>query len=435
MTTSTTTTNPHSPLSRRRFLQTAAAATTGLALLPHITIPSLAAPVPPSTSGRGAGGEGLPQANADAPAPPELARHRLKGIRFAQVQLKYPRLVGKNARIGVHGRGIRHTICILTTDKGAEGLGIFQGKREKLEQVFETIKGKPVSDLFLPAVGTLNEEHYCFDFCLHDLAGVILNKPVYELISGNKKPILTNCYTGMIYFDEMEPKENPAGLGKVLENCQYDYNYGYRQFKLKIGRGNKWMPGDEGLKTDIKVTRMVHEHFPDCDILVDGNDTFTVDGFISYLRGVEDIPLYWIEEPFRETRQDYQVLKKWLLNNSRRNTLIADGEANPDLKLALELGKEKLMDVYLDDIQTFGFTKWRKLMPRLKAIGMMASPHAWGSAIKTCCISHLVAALGNTPTIEGVTCSSDDIDLSAYKLTRGRLHPSTKPGFGMKLTS
>ena len=34
----------------------------------------------------------------------------------------------------------------------------------------------------------------------------------------------------------------------------------------------------------------------------------------------------------------------------------------------------------------------------------MASPHSWGDAIKTCYSSHLAAAYGNVPTIEGVTC-------------------------------
>ena len=33
----------------------------------------------------------------------ELTYHKLKDIRFDAVQLKYPRLVGKNSRLGIHG--------------------------------------------------------------------------------------------------------------------------------------------------------------------------------------------------------------------------------------------------------------------------------------------------------------------------------------------
>ncbi|MFV0419664.1 MAG: enolase C-terminal domain-like protein [Dysgonomonas sp.] len=320
----------------------------------------------------------------------------------------------------------------MITDKGAEGLGLIKGDQKRAENDFPLIKGKRASEVFNPEEGTLDEKHYAFDFCLHDLAGVILNKPVYQML-GSEKPILTNCYSGMIYFDEMEPEDKPIGLSKILDNCLYDYNYGYRQLKVKIGRGGKWMSKEEGLKTDISVTKLIYENFPDCDILVDGNDAFTVDYFIEYLKGIEDIPLFWIEEPFRETREDYKKLKEWLVNSSRRNTLLADGEANPDLNLALELGQEKLLDVYLEDIRDYGFTRWRKLAPRLKEIGMMASPHAWGDTIKSFYAAQYAAAYGNVPTVEGVTCFSEGIDLSGYKLHRGRLAPPSLPGFGMKL--
>jgi len=400
-------------MNRRSFLQTMAAS-------------SIAVMLPAA----GASGINLPESlNGNQP---ELARHKLKAVKYTQVQLRYPRLVGKNSYLGVHGTGPNVTVCTLTTDQGAEGVGLLRGNTGDANKIFDTMKGKFVSELFSVSEGTLDEKHLAFDFCLHDLAGVILNKPVYALL-GAEKPIVTGCYSGMIYFDEMEPENKPAGLSKVLENCQWDYDYGYRKLKVKIGRGGKWMSKDEGLKTDIAVTRMIFENFPDCDILVDGNDAFTVDYFISYLEGIEDIPLFWIEEPFRETREDYTKLKKWMVNHGLRNTLLADGEANPDRQLALELGKEQLLDVYIEDISGYGFTPWRKLAPRLKAIGMKMSPHAWGDTLKSFYCTHLAGAYGNTPAIEGVTCSSDDIDLSAYHLIKGRITPPSAPGFGMKL--
>ncbi|RYY59622.1 MAG: mandelate racemase/muconate lactonizing protein, partial [Chitinophagaceae bacterium] len=132
------------------------------------------------------------------PSDPELSYHKLKEVRFRDVQLKYPRLVGKNSRLGVHGTGPRVTFCTLVTDKGAEGLGLLRGEQSKASELFNTLKGKTVAELFDPSIGVLAESNYAFDFCLHDLAGVILKKPVYELIGGSKDPIVTNCYSGMI---------------------------------------------------------------------------------------------------------------------------------------------------------------------------------------------------------------------------------------------
>ena len=72
-------------------------------------------------------------------------------------------------------------------------------------------------------------------------------------------------------------------------------------------------------------------------------------------------------------------------------------------------------------------------MPELKKLNVYASPHAWGSELKTNAVAHLVGAYGNVVTVEGVTCISDDIDFGDYKFEKGKLIPSSAPGFGMAL--
>ncbi|MGH2622756.1 MAG: enolase C-terminal domain-like protein, partial [Sphingobacterium sp.] len=142
--------------------------------------------------------------------------------------------------------------------------------------------------------------------------------------------------------------------------------------------------------------------------------------------------LFWIEEPFHETVADYKILKSWM-NNAGFNSLLADGEADPNPVLLNELMENKLLDVYLTDIEGLGFTNWRKLMPDLKRLGVQASPHAWGSLLKSYYTAHLAGGLENTVTIEGVTSTSDDVDLSGFKIQNGKLIPPTSPGFGMPL--
>src|SRR5690606_41518353 len=95
-----------------------------------------------------------------------------------------------------------------------------------------------------------------FDIALHDLAGVALNKPVYALL-GRDTPFTTKYYSGMIYFDDLEPAHAPRGIDKVLANCRYDYDYGYLQFKLKIGRSHRRMSKNEGLARVNEVTTRV----------------------------------------------------------------------------------------------------------------------------------------------------------------------------------
>jgi len=360
----------------------------------------------------------------------ELQNHKIDKVKIKRVKMKWPRQVGKNAIRDIHGWGPTLTVYEILTDKGATGWG--PGKNIKIEESINYVKGRSISELFSPAVGVIDDVAVPFDIALHDLAGKILNKPVYKLLGG-KKPITVKCYSGELCFDDLEPAENPVGIDALIKECEWDYNYGYRQFKLKIGRGYKWMPEKEGIQRDIAVTRTIARMFPDCDILVDGNDGFTVDTFIRYLEGVADIKLFWIEEPFRETIDGYSRLKKWLDANYKYKVLLADGESDPDLPLALELAQSKLIDVYIEDILGLGFTKWRKLNPELKQKGILSSPHCFGDLLKSYYTSHLIAAQGNAPTIEGVTCTSEDIDFGNYRMDKGKLIPSSEPGFGMKL--
>lgn len=361
----------------------------------------------------------------------ELKLHKIDGIEFTDIKLRYPRQVGKNSIKGIHGFGPSLTVATLKTDKGATGWGLLRANAKNSKEAFETLKGKTVTDFFNTDRGVISDSAKAFDIPLHDLAGQILQMPVYKLM-GKEKPETAKCYSGMIYFDDLEQTSKSAGLDKILEECQFDYNYGYRQLKVKIGRGNKWLPGKDGLIRDIEVTKLIAENFPDCEILVDGNDGFNANGIIDYLKGIGDIPLFWVEEPFIETIEDYRILRNWTKANGHVKYL-ADGEANPDMNLIGQLEDLKLIDVCLPDIMGYGFTPWRNLMPLLKKKKILASPHNWGDQLKTFYTVQFVGAYGNTATIEGVTCTSDDVDFGDYKLVNGKYTPSDAPGFGMKL--
>ena len=366
---------------------------------------------------------------ADSP----LSGHHIDRIEFRTVSVPWPRQVGRNSRGGIHGNGpTKLRVCVLHTDQGATGWGQTQGKTGKPDQLLELVKDKTIAELIDPATGIRSEEYHAIDIPLHDLTGVILDQPVWAM-AGSKQPHLTRVYSGMIYFDDLDPARHPAGIDKVLENCRWDYDYGYRQFKVKIGRGNKWMPAKAGLQRDIDVVGAIHKAFPDVDILVDGNNGFTVETMIDFLEGIADVPLFWIEEPFHETAADWTRLRNYLVANGRKETLRADGEAKPDFPVLEELQQDHTLNVRLEDICGHGFTKWRHQMPRLTKQGIGASPHTWGTALKTVYTAHFVGTYGNAPTIEGVTTQGGDVDFGENRIVDAQFHPSNQPGFGLSL--
>jgi L-alanine-DL-glutamate epimerase-like enolase superfamily enzyme len=357
--------------------------------------------------------------------------HRIASIAARMIRVDYPRLVGKNAVKGIHGTGTDLQIRIVSTDRGAVGWGWSSPTEADTAETVPRLIGRSIAELFDPAVGVTDDEALFLDIPLHDLAGVILDLPVYQMLGANGERN-TPCYDGMIYMDDILPEENPAGIDAVLENCRRDWDLGYRAFKLKIGRGNKWMPPEEGLKRDIGVTRAVRELYPDARILVDGNNGFLRDTFLEYLDAVVDCGICWIEEPFQEDREDLSRLREYLDEKSP-DTLVADGEAGFDREFLTELAGEGLVDVFLPDIIGLGFTPWRKMMPDLTERGILASPHCWGDILKTHYVAHLAAGLGNVLTIEGVPGRSRDVDLSGYRFSEGIITPPDSPGFGMRL--
>ena len=359
-----------------------------------------------------------------------LSEHSIKEIKTLRIKSRYTRTIGRNSRIKQHGDGPNSQVRVIITDLGAVGWGLSSAPDEKMPDLV----GKPIADLFDPAAGVIADEAMPLDYALHDLTGVILDQPVHEMLGG-KGEMAVPCYDGAIYMDDLTPEEAPRGVDIIIQNCQNDYDMGYRDFKLKIGRGYQWMSPEEGSQRDIDVTRAVRENFPDCRILVDANDAYTCDGMIRYMDAVADCDIFWIEEPFREDREDLLKLKEFLAKRSP-NTLVVDGESRPDIDFLLEMAREKLLDALQMDISGLGFTRWRQVMPRLIEAGVQAAPHAWGDPLKVHYSAQLAAGLGNVLMVEGIPSTTYGADMGLYRLEEGILHvPEAAPGFGMTLTS
>ncbi|MFC7624512.1 enolase C-terminal domain-like protein [Microlunatus sp. GCM10028923] len=353
-----------------------------------------------------------------------LLDHTVTSVETFEITTRYPRTIGRNARLGSHGDGPTSNAVIIRTDTGRVGWGLAGGRAADPA----TVVGRPVGELIDPATG-VPDEHRWLDFALHDLAGVILDLPVYELLgaAGSRS---VPCYDGGIYFADLDPDDAPRGIEAVLADCAADTGLGFTDFKLKIGRGNRWQDRAAGDRRDIEVTRAVREAYPNGRILVDANDGYDLDGFLTYLDAVADCNLYWVEEPFLDNAADLAALRAHL-DRVSPETLIADGESNPEVDDLLKIAADGGLDILLMDVVSYGLTPWRRLMPAVAATGTQASPHAWGLPLKSLYAAQFAAGLGNIPIVEGVPGHTADVDTSPYSIKDGVITVPDRPGFGL----
>src|SRR5690606_28171106 len=119
---------------------------------------------------------------------------------------------------GSHGSGFPTTAVTLRTSSGHSGWGLAEGRIHDLQQWV----GRPVTELFDPDVGVLEKTAAPLDFALHDLVARIFEVPVHELLGGQGTRSVP-CYSGAIYFDDLDPEDAPRGISAVLENCASDW--------------------------------------------------------------------------------------------------------------------------------------------------------------------------------------------------------------------
>lgn len=362
----------------------------------------------------------------------QLESHTIVRAEYFAPRARYPRLHGKNAIRGYHGFGGTVEAVKIVTDQGASGWASISGPYKAAREAQELILGKRLTDVFLPETGILHDKLLPFDLALHDLAGRILGIPVCRMINPEASDRV-RVYDGAIYMNDIIPEENPMGIQKILEDCAKDYELGYREMKIKVGRGHQWMEHEEGMLRDIEVVKEIHRNFPQVRLLADANDGYTLEDCFRFLDGIGDISLYWFEEPFRESLEDNRKLKEFMRYHTP-TTMLADGESMTDIPLLFELADERLLDIWMPDVCDYGFTPWRKLMKKLVERGYLGSPHAWGQVLKTHYCAHLAAAYPqNVPIIEGVLGTTEGVNDELYTLKEGIMEIPMIPGFGMEL--
>jgi L-rhamnonate dehydratase len=356
---------------------------------------------------------------------------RIVRIEWAVVEGKRPISLGKNARLPAHGAVVSVPLCRLTTDDGLVGVG---PSRVDIDVSYEAL-GLPVSRMF-GEDGT-RARWLSLDYALWDLAGRRAGVPVYQLAfdSLSERPRATgtpvvDCYDTSFYFDDLEPLGDEPQ--RLAERAAASYERGHRAFKVKVGRGARWMGAAEGMDRDVAVIQAVRGALgAECTLLADANNGYTFNGAREFMVRTADSHVGWLEEPFGEDTVLLAALRDWVAHEGL-DILLADCES-ATTEEAYELASSGVLDVVQCDVLEAGFTGWLRLGSALDAVGVASAPHHFGLYLGNYVPGHLASVVKNLRYIEWDQASVPGVSLPGYHFSDGRLRVSDGPGFGIEL--
>jgi len=335
---------------------------------------------------------------------------------------------GKNARRDDHGDRASDRMARILTSAGIEGIGYTRANRE----VLAGLLGKDPLAFFRRAERRMESPLGTGTMALWDIAGKVLGKPVWSLLGG-AGPARVPVYDGSIYFADLLPRYADRWADRFKEEIDMGLALGHRAFKVKIGRGAKWMEAEAGYKRDIEVLEVVRAHAGrDIAIGVDANDGYTLPRAKQLLDDLPEFGFAYFEEMFPETVEACLDLKAAIAKRGAK-TLVADGEGQSRPEGFKPYIAAKAIDILQGDMNLFGIEGILTEAAWAEEQGLRVAPHNWGSLIGFYQQLQVGRAIPNFYSAEHDPLATPVLVAEGYSIRDGAATVPDAPGFGLRI--
>jgi L-alanine-DL-glutamate epimerase-like enolase superfamily enzyme len=252
------------------------------------------------------------------------------------------------------------------------------------------------------------------DIALWDLAGKLLDLPVYRLLGGPFRTALQAYASGV----------PGATVDERVATAERFVAEGYTAVKASIGRGD--IDADlAGLAAIAEVVR------GKADLLVDAHGAYTADNALQVGRRLEQLGVYWLEDPLPpEDIEGYVQLSAAL------HMAVAAGEAECTRWQFEERLRRRAVDVILPDIcRAGGITEGRRIATVASLHNTRWAAHvSMGSAVHVAAAAHLAASSANFLIFEFPSTPNpigDELLTAQLRPVAGVLQVPDGPGLGI----
>jgi glucarate dehydratase len=372
------------------------------------------------------------------PEPPKgPPRHRIADVRATTVSV--PLEAPLRHAAGAHwGRFVR-TIVEVETESGYVGLGEMGGGGQTAQATVEALRPRLLGhDVFettslwfkvLNPTAALYDNrtqvHAALEFACLDAMGQALQVPVYDLLGGKMRGAVPFAsYLFFRYADEATGRGEVRTADQLVEEAaRLKKTCGFGSHKLKAG---VFGPGYE-----LQCLRALSEAFPEDNLRIDPNASYSVRDAIRVGRAIANLRLDYFEDP------------TWGMNGLRQvrrfvNLPIATNTMVTNLEQLSANVRDPAVDVVLLDT-----TFWGGIRPVLKAAAVCETfqlgigIHSSGElGVQLATMLHFGAAL---PSIEYAAdahyhhLADDVIEGGPLTYRDGEIAVPDGPGLGVKL--
>ena len=213
-----------------------------------------------------------------------------------------------------------------------------------------------------------------------DLVSRSRGESVAALLGGRRRDRIP-AYESTTYFQDLLHPHR--GLAEVVAHACRGFADGFRQFKIKVGRGGRAMTPSAGLRRDIDAVLAIRDALgPDVKLMVDANFGYDdqPENLAEFIRATSPARLTWLEEMITASVVAYQTLRDLQAKHCPETLLVAgEVDSDPPSGAFVDLIDQQLIDGYQPDIVRIGHLRWKQLESRLAEQSILPIPHNFGN--------------------------------------------------------
>jgi len=253
------------------------------------------------------------------------------------------------------------------------------------------------------------------DVALWDLAGKILNKPIYRLLGGKN--------TEIPLYATYPPRHNNS-LG-FIEEAKELLSEGYSAYKIHPGNLNV----KETIKTIEGVRKVVGEKMT---LMLDRNHGYSLNEALRVGRSLDEASFFWFEDPVETS--NIRAIKR--LNETLITPINMSDAATFLIKEAANFLGQNILGMVRGTTRKLGITGLIKLCSMAESFGINCEIGLAGNSLMNKANLHVIASVNNNTFFEywrpehihqwGV---QNEIEIN----NQGKISINEEPGLGMKL--